>query len=519
MSRWILLILLVMALLLPFALQRRLKETAAEAGPGGAARLVIVTPHGPDIRKEFAAAFARWRQQRYGQPATLDFRTPGATNDIKRLLDITYRGLWDSAGNLPSNFVPDIHVVWGGGDFFFNELKDLRPHTPLQPLQIDARTLAEVYPAPTLAGVRLYDAPTDSAGPRWVGVCLSTFGIIYNPTVYQTLGLDPPRTWADLTDPRLAGGLALADPTHSASVGVAYMMVMQRAMADAEAEFLAAHPALVGRPAKELQAEPDYRAAIARGWRRGMGQLVLIGANARYFLDWSSQTPADVANGDAAAGLAIDFYALVTGQIAGEKRAKFVVPTGATAITPDPVAILAGVRGPQLELARQFVEFLLTPEAQRLWILKPGYPGGPRERGLGRPPIRRDVYDDRTGWADAVDPFAQANGFNQREDFGRQLNFSDLRPVWAAAWIDSREALQAAYAQILTSPEPLRGKLLRELADIPITMEEVAGLRAQRQQIERDKGNIDLWRAQQRVSLARRFGEHYKRAAAKRDGR
>lgn len=521
MSRWILLILLALVLFLPFALQRRMKREAAShnGSPTGTARLVVVTPHGPDIRREFAIAFADWHRQHYGEAVTLDYRTPGATNDIKRLLDVTYRSLWDATGNLPGNFAPDIQVAWGGGDFFFNELKELRPHTPLQPLKIDAAKLAEVYPQSTLAGVRLYDLPADGAGPLWLGACLSTFGIVYNPSVYQSIGLDPPATWADLADPKLDGGLALADPTHSASVSVAYMMVMQRAMADAESEYLAAHPERAGQPPLTLQKDAQYRAALAKGWKRGMSQLVRIGANARYFLDWSSQVPTDVANGDAAAGFAIDFYALVTAEIAGERRARFVVPPGATAITPDPVAILAGVKGRQLELARHFVEFLLSSEAQRLWILKPGQPGGPRERGLGRPPIRRDVYRDRTGWADAIDPFAQAQGFNQREDFGRLLSFSDLRPVWASAWIDSREALQEAYRAILAGPSAQRDALLEELADIPITLDEVSTLRADRQRIEREKGNIDLWKTQLRMGLARRFSDHYRAVAQKQRGR
>ena len=75
-------------------------------------------------------------------------------------------------------------------------------------------------------------------------MCLSAFGIVYNPDVYRALGLPAPTQWHDLTDPRLAGQLALADPTHSGSAAVAYMVVVQRRMADAEEALFARRPEL-----------------------------------------------------------------------------------------------------------------------------------------------------------------------------------------------------------------------------------------------------------------------------------
>ena len=39
------------------------------------------------------------------------------------------------------------------------------------------------------------------------------------------------------------------------------------------------------------KSSPAYQAAIAAGWHRGMGQLLLIAANARYFTDNATATP------------------------------------------------------------------------------------------------------------------------------------------------------------------------------------------------------------------------------------
>jgi len=110
-----------------------------------------------------------------------------------------------------------------------------------------------------------------------------------------------------------------------------------------------------------------------------MSDLVKIAANARYFTDTSTLVPMDVARGEAAAGVAIDFYARVTAETTGDDRIRYFSPIGATAITPDPLAVLAGVKGRDLELSRHFVEFMLSQEGQRLWI-----PEGRRARRADR---------------------------------------------------------------------------------------------------------------------------------------
>jgi ABC-type Fe3+ transport system substrate-binding protein len=382
----------------------------------------------------------------------------------------------------------------------------------LEPIHIDPALLHAAIPDDSLAGVRLYDATKNAQGqptPTWIGVALSSFGIIYNPQLYQTLDLAPPAAWADLTDPKLFGFVSLADPAHSGSASVAYMMVLQRAMADGEQTLLAQHPDLAKLPRSDLKKRPEYIRAISDGWHRGMGQLLLIAANSRYFTDSAEIVPTDVARGEAAAGMAIDFYARVTVGTVGPERAAFVSPHAATAITPDPVAILHGVSGKRLKIAMHFVEFLLTPEGQRLWILQPGQPDGPAERSLRRMPIRKDIYSNQTGWADHFDPFTEAGGFNQRGEWMALMG--DTLPVWEAAWIDSRDALIDAYGRILHVSDPtLRSKLLRELADVPVTMQDIEQRRAERLQMEKTHADVFDWLARDRIAWGNRFRAHYR---------
>jgi iron(III) transport system substrate-binding protein len=465
-------------------------------------RLIIITPHNQDIRHEFARAFDRWHREHYGTAVTIDYRTPGGTSDILRQLASTYDGYRDSAGSLPADVPADVDMAFGGGDYFFNQLKTAGL---LQPMQLDPAILAQVFPASSLAGVRLYDNSIDAGGkpaPRWVGACLSGFGIVYNPELYAALGISPPQTWRDLTDPRLNGFIGLADPSHSGSAGATFMMVLQRAMADAEADLFARQPALKQLAPAQRSHDPAYQAAIARGWKQGMRDLTLIAANARYFTDSAEIVPTDVARGQAAAGMAIDFYAHVTENVVGPARAQFVLPAHATAITPDPVAILTGVRGARLELARHFVEFVLSREGQLLWALPVGAPNGPTVRSLLREPIRRDVYADRTGWETLGDPFVQAGNFNQRGEW--MALFGDSQLIWVAAWID----LEDAYNSALAEPDATRrAARVAELADLPVEMSDVAAIAAERATIP--KTEVDIWRARKRIEWEKKFRAHY----------
>jgi ABC-type Fe3+ transport system substrate-binding protein len=498
--------------LLAHALRTRETEAA-----GSEDKLIIITPQGQEIRDEFRWAFADWHRQKYGRPVQLEFLTPGGTADIRRQLDTIYRAIRQRHGGaLPPEDQVDagIDMVWGGGDYEFNS--KLKPLGILHPLDLSAKLLAEVFPQPALAGVNLYDRERDKSGrllpPRWVGVCLSSFGIVYNPDLYRALNLAPPRTWDDLADPRLFSSLSLADPTHSTSAGAAYMMVIQRAMADFESDFFH-QPQNAGKRPTQLKSTPQYQAAIDAGWKEGMRRLVLIAANARYFSDSSVQPPNDVAGGDAAAGMAIDFYGRVTEETVGSDRVTFIAPRAATAITPDPIAILYGTHGKQLELANHFIEFLLGSEGQRLWILKTGEPGGPRAVALRRPPIRQSVYLNRAGWADDINYFDSAGGFNQRGEW--MGTFADLPQIWAAAWIDDRDDLRDACKQIFAvADENRRARLLAELSDIPVTRSDVTREIAETARIAADPSeDPDVWKARQRLNWAQRFADHYHRVA------
>ncbi len=460
MKRWILLGLFFVVLLAPLVvsawLGREVKVKSADL------ELVIITPHQEAIRREFAEAFTRYYRETFGKTVAIDYRTFGASDIVK---------YFDERAKTVSKENPTygIDIAWGGGDFLFDV--QLKKPGYLQALKLPAELMKEVFPDAKLSGLPLYDVDPKN-GPCWFGTALSSFGVVYNRDVLRHLGVPEPRTWRDLADPRLANWVVLADPTRSASAKQAYMVIVERAMADALARG---------------QSENV-------GWADGMGLIRQIAANARLFTDSSSVVPIMVSQGEAAAGMAIDFYGRSQANAVGNERMGYVEPANATIINPDPIALVTGA--PHRELAQQFIEFVLSRQGQVLWNLKPGVAGGPRADALRRLPIRRDVYADMTNFTDQVNPFEAASSFNKSN--AREKTFGIMGELIQFSCIDLLDELREMRKVILASPQAK--ELDARLGQFPF--EEPEALK-----------RLDAWKKatpSARLALAREWTEQFR---------
>ncbi|PMW27164.1 hypothetical protein, partial [Pseudomonas sp. FW305-3-2-15-A-R2A1] len=57
----------------------------------------------------------------------------------------------------------------------------------------------------------------------------------------------------------------------------------------------------------------------------------------------------------------------------------------------DPIGLLRGAPSP--ELAKTFIDFVLSPAGQAMWAYKRGVPGGPERYALRRTPILPTMFD------------------------------------------------------------------------------------------------------------------------------
>jgi iron(III) transport system substrate-binding protein len=437
MRRYIFVILFVVVLVTPFVLRSLFAspERKGSVVPGQAQPLVIITSNPENARREFAAAFEKWHLEHFGQPVVIDWRNYGGSSSIVRFFEES-RPLYEKLGTYK------IDLVWGGGDFLFEA--QLKAGGHLQGVDLGERFLREVFPHKTLAGLPLYD---QGSPPQWFGTALASFGICYNRDVLRYLDLPDPKTWTDLTNPKYRGWIVLADPTQSASARTAYMIVVERGMADAAAQ---------GRSEDE-------------GWARGMGILRQIAANARLFTDSGSAQPGVVASGDVAASMVIDFHARSTIELVGESRMGYVEPANATAINPDPIAMVKGAE--HRETATRFIQFVLSEQGQRLWIHKAGTPGGPSEKSIRRLPVRESVYSDMQYFTDKVNPFRSASEFNTSN--ARKKTFNFIGELIQMSMMDPLDELRETREAILRSPR--REKLDAKLGMFPF--DQAAALR------------------------------------------
>lgn len=461
---------LCLALLIILAAVPLLLGGAGGGSAQGERRVIIVTPHVQQIRLEFARAFREWHAATYpaDPPVYVDFRSPGGTSEIIRLLQAQY-GAAIADGRIASDGSCEpgtigYDMMFGGGTYDHGRLAagegvridppdggDPIPLPMSVPAGFSPEQIAAWFPVTSVGTVPLYHPEQ-----RWIGTALSSFGIVYNrPLVREILGKDQIETFDDLADPRLFGWVAMADPRQSGSISTTLDAILSK-----------------------------------YGWEDGWKLLRRIAANSRTFVASSARPPLDVSQGEAAAALAIDFYGRAQGQAIlqpgespNEGRVGYVDPPGSVSIDPDPISILRG--GPEPELARRFVEFTLSPEGQALWNFRsqatlnadPSLPRnpstsdgrtlGPLEYELRRLPILPAIYHaqaappdssfdpDETAseplpihdfliyMTDPVNPYAIAT------DAAPRGWRSAIGPMMGAFAIDSARECRAAWSAII----------------------------------------------------------------------
>jgi len=487
---WVL-VALVALILIPVALRPRAVSPAASAG-GTVETLVILTPHNEATRYEFERAFVAAYRARTGRAVRIDWRTSGGSSEISRYLASQYLGAfryyWEHTCHrawhdevreafddpkvqvagaatrsdprealkreareafLRSTVGCGVDLLFGGGSFDFIQ-QAAAGHL------VDCGVLAkrpELFSQRGAIPGMLGGEPLWDEKGRWFGVALSAFGICYNTDVLNRLGIRiPPAQWRDLADPRFLGTLALTDPTASGSAAKEFEMLVQQQIRLAG-----------GDPAK--------------GWAEAMRLIRRISANARYFTDSATKAPWDVESGDAAAGMAIDFYGRFQSEAVrrpdGTSRMGYVTPAGGSSTGADPIGMLRGAPSPKL--AREFIEFTLSEEGQKLWNWKTGTPGGPERYALRRLPVLPSLYAPKYAPLRSdpqVDPYRDAQA-------GRPSEAFVYRPEWTAPLfrvlslvvqtmgIDSQEELRCAWTALVASRfPPLATALFDDVTDV-----------------------------------------------------
>lgn len=351
-------------------------------------QVVVLSPHRISTQQDIIPAFKRYYLKTFKVPVSVEWLDQGGAAEALRYILSRFDKNPKSA---------KIDLLWGGGEQPALELKQLKL---LQSFRI-SKELKQQVPA-SIGPVPLYDAEE-----TWHAINFSSFGIFYNKKLVKLLRMTEPAVWEDLGDERFFDLLSNADPRRSSSHLTIYAIILQ-----------------------------------VLGFEKGWELLTRIAANTQKFAHSSSAPVKAIVSGEAVAALSVDYFALAKVGDLGAENLGFVLPTSQTIVNADPIALLKGAPNPIV--AGRFIEFLMSVEAQKLFLLPKGAKDGPVFSTMGRLSVNKTAYAETEGRrVFSLNPFGlQIPPFVLDRDHATKMQFvfSDLI---GAVLVDSHGELKS----------------------------------------------------------------------------
>lgn len=455
---------------LPLAFKRTKLARPAQADD----TLVIITPHNEAIRLEMDLGFREWYLKKTGRTVAIDWRVPGSTGDIVRYIDSmfvnAFRLHWENvlhkkwSAKIQESFSqlhPEdaegqqardafihsevgcgVDLFFGGGVVEYKREADKGHIISSGVIESHPEVFCDACIPLNLSGDILWDPKG-----TWIGASLSSFGIMYNTDRISDLKFSKdPTQWADLISPKLYRQIAMVDPIQSSVVIKCLQMILQQQMKFVRSDILSK------THRSELTAE-ELHEVLNKGWMNGLKIIQKIMANSRYFTDNSVTTVWDVCMGNCSVGIVVDFYGRhqreLTRTRGGSDRLRFVLPKGASCISPDPIAMFRGA--PNKSVAKAFIEYVVSEEGQDRIGFKTGTPHGPQYYAIHRTPVRKDFYQkEKKPYMSTPD----MNPFLEEDEFPYQPQWTDpafgaIRMLSKVLFMDPFTELAKAWKAII----------------------------------------------------------------------
>jgi ABC-type Fe3+ transport system substrate-binding protein len=283
-------------------------------GGGPTQSITVLTRHDVAIHAAYESAFL-----------ASDFAVENRITDV--IWKTQDGGFWDdviAAGG--------VDILWGGGPTLFDQMERDDNLEPLNWASIEA-VLDRVPDEIANTDMKR----TNTAGDVvWVAAAISTFGFTVNHAFLDANSLPTPNNWTHLAQP-IWGSLL---PTATIAMGNA--------------------------PATTSNTRIYEIITQGMGWEAGWVTMARMAGSARLY-PGSVQTQAAAENQEVGVSMSIDFYGYNTQ--ANNPDCEYILPEGETIVNGDPIAMVKDT--PKKDLAEGFIDYVLSPEGQAIW-LSPG---------------------------------------------------------------------------------------------------------------------------------------------------
>ena len=257
--------------------------------------------------------------------------------------------------------------------------------------------------------------PVNDPDGYYKGFAASGYGFMWNTRYLKAKKLPPPAEWEDLAKPVYFGHVGMSAPSRSGTTHLTVETVLQ-----------------------------------GLGWEDGWALWKRIGGNLKTVTERSFGVPSGVNSGEFGIGIVIDFFGFSSK--ASGYPVEFRYPS-TTTLVPANIAIVANA--PHPEAAAAFIEFVLSPEGQRLLL-------DPKIRRL---PVRPEIYAEAP---DLPNPFEGDIGasvaFDVKKSKARYNLVNSLFDVMITYRLDdlraATKALQDAEAALAAKPDEEAAKLV-----------------------------------------------------------
>ena len=326
--------------------------------------LKIVTRHDTTITSKFETEFLASQK-------AIDL----SITDIEFLQASTVEG-WKKLTEDPSR---SIDLLWGDDLSIFEQMDDWGLIK-----YIDNTTLIDYINlnVPDIIAGEEMKSFDPSGDLIWLSNAICSYGFTVNHDFLDSHGLPVPSTWDELASPifyinNVTPTISMGDPPLTTSNTKIYQIILQ-----------------------------------AFGWEEGWSILTRMAGNGAIY-PGSVSTRAAVVSGDVGIGMTIDFYGIIAQR--ENPNCEYIVPEGQSVIIPSPIALAKNVDNQ--EAAEAFIEYLISPEGQSVWMME----------GLDRLPVNVDAFHTPYGQA-RVDLYSLFNDTiaNTGIDFNNSLATSNL---------------------------------------------------------------------------------------------